>query len=374
MAPTRGRAIVADNGPTTTDDFEDVDRLRLDLRNPRAPDEQFSSEEEVSEYLLDFVDLNELIQSILSSGWLDYEPLIVLDHDNIVLEGNRRLAALRMLRDGQLRRRLKVNLDQEPSADALPQTVRIRRVGSRSDARDYIGFKHINGAFKWDALAKAKYAAEWFHDGYDDIKQISKRLGDRHNTVVRLVNGWSVLSQSLSQGFDLKKTNKRGFAFSHLYTGLARPNVRRFLGLQHDDISAVLDRNPIPQDRLDRLRQLMSWLYGQGKETAVIRSQNPDLNHLVEVLGNSNALAMLESTRDLDAAYDQVEDKGLKFSQTLMGTIKDAEDTLSLVGHYDGSADLMSAGDNLRRTVTSLHVAMKRSQERADFGDDPDAD
>ena len=216
--------------PTPTDEFEDVERLKLDLRNPRAPDEQFASEDEILEYLLDFVDLDELIQSILSSGWLDYEPLIVLDHDNIVLEGNRRLAALRMLRDGELRRRLKVNLDHEPSASALPRTVRIRRVRSRSDARDYIGFKHINGAFKWDALAKAKYAAAWFHDGYD-IKQISRRLGDRHNTVVRLVNGWSVLHQSLSQGFDLKKTTKRGFAFSHLYTGLARPNVRRFLGL-----------------------------------------------------------------------------------------------------------------------------------------------
>ena len=359
--------------PTPTDEFEDVDLLKLDLRNPRAPDEQFASEGEVMEYLLDFVDLDELIQSILSSGWLDYEPLIVLDHDNIVLEGNRRLAALRMLRDGDLRRRLKVNLDHEPSAGALPRTVRIRRVRSRSDARDYIGFKHINGAFKWDALAKAKYAAEWFHDGYD-IKQISRRLGDRHNTVVRLVNGWSVLRQSLSQGFDLKKTTKRGFAFSHLYTGLARPNVRRFLGLRHDDISAVLDRNPIPQDRLGRLRQLMSWLYGQGYESAVIRTQNPDLNHLVEVLGNSNALAMLENKRDLDAAYDQVEDKGLRFNQSLMGTIKEAEDTLSLVGYYDGRTDLMSAGDTLRRTVSSLHVAMKRSQERADFGDDRDAD
>ena len=117
----------------------------------------------------------------------------------------------------------------------------------------------------------------------------------------------------------------------------------------------------------------MSWLYGQGKESAVIRAQNPDLNHLVEVLGTSNALAMLESTRDLAAAYDQVEDKGLRFNQSLMSTIKDAEDTLSLVGYYDGGADLMSAGDNLRRTVSSLHAAMKRSQARADFGDDPDA-
>ena len=356
-----------------SDQFEPVERLKLDLRNPRAPDEQFSSQDEVLEYLLNFVDLNELIQSILGSGWLDYEPLIVLGDDNTVLEGNRRLAALRILKDSELRRRLKIGLDEEPTPNALPSTVRIRRVGSRSEARDYIGFKHINGAFKWDALAKAKYAAEWFHEGHD-IKQISRRLGDGHNTVIRLVNGWSVLSQSLSQGFDLKETTKRGFAFSHLYTGLARPNVRRLLGLPYEDISAVLDRDPVPHDKLERLGQFMSWLYGQRNEAAVIRAQNPDLNHLVEVVGNSNARAMLESTRDLAAAYDQVEDKDLRFSQSLMNTIKDAEDTLRLVPFYDGRADLMSAGDNLRRTVSTLHAAMKRAYEGAEAGDDADAD
>lgn len=359
--------------PTASDQFEPVERLKLDLRNPRAPDEQFSTQDEVLEYLLNFVDLNELIQSILGSGWLDYEPLIVLGAQNVVLEGNRRLAALRILREPELRRRLKIRLDEEPGANALPSTVRIRRVRSRSEARDYIGFKHINGAFKWDALAKAKYAAEWFHEGHD-IRQISRRLGDGHNTVVRLVNGWSVLNQSLSHGFDLKETTSRGFPFSHLYTGLARPNVRRFLGLPHDNISAVLDRDPVPLEKLDRLRQFMSWIYGQRSEAAVIRRQNPDLNRLVEVLGNDNARLMLESTGDLDAAYDQIEDKDLKFSQSLMTTIKDAEDTLRLVGYYDGRADLMRAGNNLQRTASALHDAMKRSHEQAETGNDPDAD
>lgn len=359
--------------PTAIDEFEPVDRLGLDLKNPRAPDEQFASQDDVLEYLLNFVDLDEMIQSILSSGWLDYEPLIVLGHDNIVLEGNRRLAALRILGDRELRRRLKIDLGEEPSPSALPSTVRIRRVGSRSEARDYIGFKHINGPFKWDPLAKAKYAAEWFHDVHD-IKQISRRLGDGHNTVVRLVNGWSVFDQSLSHGFDLKETTRRGFAFSHLYNGLARPNVRRFLGLPCDDVSAVLDRDPVPEDKLDQLRQFMSWLYGQRNERAVIRTQNPDLNRLVEVLGNSNARSMLESTRDLDAAYDQIEDKDLKFSQSLMSAIRDAEDTLRLVPYYDGRADLMSAGANLRRTVYTLYDAIRRAYERAEAGDDPDAD
>ena len=105
----------------------------------------------------------------------------------------------------------------------------------------------------------------------------------------------------------------------------------------------------------------------------MIRSQNPDLNHLVEVLGNEPARIMLEVSRDLDAAYDLVEDKGFKFGEALMSTIKQAEDALRLVGNYDGRADLMGAGDNLRRTVLSLHSAMRHAKEVADAGDEADA-
>ncbi len=360
------------NPPVGKDEFEKPGNLHLDLRNPRIPDEEFDTEDAVLEYLLDHADVDELVQSILSSGWLDYEPLIVLNDGNVVLEGNRRLAALRILVDADLRARLKIVLPSEPEAHSLPDYVRVRRVNARSEARDFIGFKHINGPFKWDALAKAKYAAEWFREG-GDISQISRRLGDNHNTVARLVNGWNVLHQGLAIGFDRDSTTKRSFSFSHLYTALARPNVRRYLGLRDDDISEVLPENPVPAEKVDDLQRLMSWLYGQKNEPSIISSQNPDLNRLVEVLGNETARTMLEASRDLSVAYSQVEDKTLQFSRSLMLTIKQAEDTLKLVGNYDGRADLMSAGDNLRRTVLSLHGAMKAARDRAEEGDAGDA-
>ena len=355
------------------DEFEDPKNLKLDLRNPRSPDSAFDSEEDVLDYLVDHADVDELIQAILSSGWHDYEALVVLGDENIVLEGNRRLAALRILADVDLRARLKIGLNQPVGPAALPDAVRIRRVASRRDARDYIGFKHINGPFKWDALSKAKYAAEWYEDG-GDIQQISSRLGDRHNTVVRLVNGWNVLKQSLDHGFDLKETTKKSFPFSHLYTGLSRPNVRRYLGLPTDDVSTVFPPNPVPEKHLDHLQAFMSWLYGQCGEPSVVQNQNSDLNHLVDVLGNEPARIMLEASRDLDAAYDLVQDKDLKFSETLMNTIRQAEDALRLVGNYDGRADLMGAAGNLRRTVLSLHGVMRRAKEVADTGDEADAD
>jgi ParB-like chromosome segregation protein Spo0J len=49
-------------------------------------------------------DLEELIQSISASGYVDIEPLIVEGRGDhlVVLEGNRRLAALKVLRDSEL--------------------------------------------------------------------------------------------------------------------------------------------------------------------------------------------------------------------------------------------------------------------------------
>ena len=359
--------------PASGDVFERPADLHFDLRNPRVTEDPFESETAALEYLVDHADVNELVLSILSSGWMDYEPLIVLEDGNVVLEGNRRLAALRILSDRGLREELKIDLPEEPSPKALPEFVRVHLVGSRAAARDFIGFKHVNGPFKWDSLAKAKYAAEWLAEG-GDVRQIGRRLGDTHNTVVRLVNGWRVLRQVSAAGFDRGATTKPSFPFSHLYTAIARPNVRRYLGLPEGGGSELLLPEPVPPDAVDNLRRLMSWLYGQKNEPAVVARQNPDLNRLVEVLGNDTARTMLEASRDLEAAYGEVEDKTLRFGRALMLTTRQAEGALGLVGHYDGRDDTMNAGDSLRRTVLSLHGAMKQARHRteADGADDGD--
>lgn len=359
--------------PASGDMFKRPADLLFDLQNPRITEDPFEDEAAALEYLVDHAAANELILSILNSGWMDYEPLIVLEGSNIVLEGNRRLAALRILSDRGLREKLKIDLPEEPGPEALPEFVRVHPVGSRADARDFIGFKHVNGPVKWNSLAKAKYAAEWLAEE-GDIRRISRRLGDTHNTVVRLVNGWRVLHQVSAAGFDRSATTKPSFPFSHLYTAIARPNVRRYLGLPEGGGAELLPPKPVPPDAVGNLRQLMSWLYGQKKEPAVVARQNPDLNRLVEVLGNDTARTMLEASRDLEAAYGEVEDKTLRFDRALMLTIKQAEDTLGLVGHYDGRADTMNAGDNLRRTVMSLHGAMKAAQKRAEAGGADDGD
>jgi hypothetical protein len=335
--------------------------LRLDLANPRIPDSTFRSEDEALQYLYLQADLGELIQSIGNSGWLDFEPPIVEESTMIVIEGNRRLAALRILADPSLQEQLKV-MPPEPLHDrAIPNIIQVNFVESRKQARDFIGFKHVNGAFKWDSYAKARFAHTWLKDG-DDIDVVSRRLGDGHNTISRLVNGVVVLEQAeAAKLFDKEQRTKKSFYFSHLYTALSTANVRKFLGLPEND-NTVLDPDPVPPDHKTHLRDLLSWLYGQGDEDrSVIRSQNPDLGRLVNVLANERATDVLATTRDLDRAFDLVEDRARAFEKSFYRLLAASEEVSGMIGRYDPKSDLLDDAETILRAVDSVVQAMKKA-------------
>src|SRR5438093_7964141 len=74
--------------------------LELDDHNPRlAPDEIGSSQPELIQIFLQRFNLDELAESIISSGFEPFDPMIGWVHDGsvTVLEGNRRLAAIQLL-------------------------------------------------------------------------------------------------------------------------------------------------------------------------------------------------------------------------------------------------------------------------------------
>lgn len=338
--------------------------LHFDRENPRFIDLGYTDEVDIVRELYEQADVDELIQSILSAGYIDFEPLIVLRTGNIVLEGNRRLAALRLITDENLRKKLKVALPAIETQKPLPEKVRVLIVDHRDEARSFIGFKHINGPFKWDALAKAKYAAKWYESG-GDITTISRTLGDNHNTVRRLVNGWFALQQALKDGFDLTQISKKNFAFSHLYTALTRASVRDFLGLSSEDLSAPPQKDPISAEKRNELQQLMSWLYGQEHkgEPTIIQSQNPNLNELSKVLAHPEAKAMLMARRDLRVAFERVEPASARFGESLMKAAKQCEDVLGLAGAYDGEPTLLKVAEGMQRTARALVTTMREQQE-----------
>lgn len=84
-----------------------VTSLHFDRSNPRLAEYGISTEttdDDILVILWEAMDVMELVQSIASSGFFPHEALVVSrEHNrNIVIEGNRRLAAVKVLLDDQV--------------------------------------------------------------------------------------------------------------------------------------------------------------------------------------------------------------------------------------------------------------------------------
>ena len=265
-----------------------VERLRLDQQNPRLIAEgRERSDEAIVARLYRTAALDELLQSITANGYMDIEPLVVMgdlesvDGELTVLEGNRRLASLRLLREPDFVRRIfsseSVRISVPPISEQLLPTlneVSVYPVDSRERARSFIGFKHINGAAKWDAYAKAPLRGlNGYKSGRDDgidLADIAKAIGDRHDTIKRMVSAIYVLDQARREGlFEIEDRNTReNLNFSHLYTALSRSQYMDYLGLgaavgaRHDP-----EPNQVPRQKLQELQKVLVWIYRLEKRT-----------------------------------------------------------------------------------------------------------
>jgi hypothetical protein len=352
-----------------------LDRLAFDPENPRftpSHDVEKSSDVEIVQALYRVADLGELLQSIANSGYVDIEPLVVLqkdgDQDLIVLEGNRRLAALKLFTDPDLASEAEIELPAvNPGLQGSFQEVTVYRVADREEARDFIGFKHINGPHRWDSLAKARFAAKWYERDKGrgvTLRDIARRMGDRHDTIQRMVAGLFVLQQAEDRGlFDFDDIYPgRSFAFSHLYTALTRPGYRQFLGLPEEWRKADPEPNPVPEPSLKNLRQLLLWLYGSKQDNIrpVVVSQNPNVRELGEVLANPKARALMEAHQDLRAAYTEVDTPGRQFEKNLADAHMNMERALSKVDAFtEGQETLIQLAQEIRSKAKILLDVMQ---------------
>lgn len=354
-------------------------QLKLDAKNPRfaAHGGGRRSESNIIRYLWDSADLRELVGSIAANGYIDLEPLIVMDEDGdgrlTVIEGNRRVAAIKLLRTPKLAADLGFALPTvNPAKAKTLESAKILKVHERDDARQFIGFKHINGPHKWDAYAKGKFAADWYRAEQAQgvtIRDIAQRLGDRHDTIQRLVNGIYVLQQAERLGlFDIDdRAPGRPFFFSHLYTALTRAEYRAYLGLAPEWRRVEPQPDPIPATHVEQLKQVLAWIYGSTKDDLepLVRSQNPHIKQLGEVLSHPGALRRLVATRDLARAYAEVATRARKFEEALIQAVTRAEEAQGCVDGYGGDDALFEYGERLVAIAQNLVGLMKTADERA---------
>src|SRR6266566_2027462 len=136
----------------------DIDRLEFDPRNPRTVERlgENASQNQIEEFLLGGeMKARDLIPSFSANGYIPYEPLIVKPRARaafVVVEGNRRLAALRWMKNSE---------DTEESAAFVQHALdRIPCLIFEGDERQllaYLGLRHLSKTKDWTTAAKGAF-------------------------------------------------------------------------------------------------------------------------------------------------------------------------------------------------------------------------
>jgi hypothetical protein len=232
---------------------------------------------------------------------------------------------------------------------------------SRKEAWRFLGFKHVNGPAKWSSFAKAKYIAQVHNSFGISLSDIANQIGDRHNTVQRLHRGLMVLEQAERENVYRHESvfNSR-LAFSHLYTGLDYEGIRDFINVEPKERETL---NPVPQDKLKELGELLVWMYGNKVENRkpVVQSQNPDLRLLNAVVASREAIAALRAGEDLSQAYEISRPADSVFEEALLALKRELTTArASLSGGYDNSQELLKIAGTIANLAEDLYNEMER--------------
>jgi len=345
-----------------------IDELILDRRNPRLSEFGITSkskEEEILLILWDEMAVNELMYSIVSNGFWDYEPLIVIKEGSkyATIEGNRRLAAVKLIQNPSLVERKIPSHILEKITDKLLQstlTLPVIVVEERKEAWKFVGFKHVNGPAKWGSFAKAKYIAE-IHNEYNvPIEDIAYQIGDTNKTAQKLYQGLMVLEQADKANvykYDDIQANR--IYFSHLYTGIQREGIRDYISLPNAEEE---NKNPVPKEKLENLGELLEWMYGstRNETQAVIKSQNPDLKYLDNVLKSKEGTFALKSGESLSYAYELSRSSDSLFEESLLSTKRTLQKARAhLTTGYEGEENLLKVAGSVANLADDLYREME---------------
>lgn len=161
-----------------------VSNLKLDNNNPRIPSYYSTrTTNDILSYMFDHEDISKLAQKIAEKGFIPHEPIYVIkDNDNyIVVEGNRRLTALKCLLNPEkaptaasrsLMRKLHKNM-----AYRIIDKIEVIVAPSRKDIEIVLYELHAEGKKQWSRQQKSKFIAEIGTEGGESIAEIALRFG-----------------------------------------------------------------------------------------------------------------------------------------------------------------------------------------------------
>ena len=347
----------------------DVEKLILDPANPRLPEEmQGKTQSELLTYLQDEEVLDELARSMLENGFFPHEPLIVTaledeEDQYVVLEGNRRLAALTILL--QLPTALEASLEfvfenrpTELDLEGL-RSIPCFVVPNRDAVRKFLGFRHIGGPKTWSPEAKARYLEEEVsravRDGiHNPFWHVARRVGSSKPAVRGQYLALRLLRHAYENGIDASYVMKERFGVWQRL--LNSRNVRDYVSLTGPMDTHVDVANSIEGVDLGHLRLVLADLTPSVTGGKAVLWDSRDVTIYGAVLANPRALQTLREFEDLSIARAVVERGSLAARLTQL--THRSQSILEDIDSFDIDQEAMAAMKRLYSATLNLRGAL----------------
>jgi hypothetical protein len=320
-----------------------VEELYLDPKNPRLADTTHTgTQASILRAMAQDFDLQPLIDSMYQNGFFWEEPLVAVLEPLpelkgkkvlIVIEGNRRLAALQTILQ---------NPGVYPDAKARKrlQKVPIIQRGKREETLAFVGFRHITGIVPWDSAAKAQYAHNLVSRGMS-LELIAQTIGDKTRDIARWVRTQSLVEHAHEQGL-IESDAAKKFYFSYLLTSTDAPATKRWLEMETNEESGL-----VTSINAERLEELWFWLYGsKAREISPVVPESRQIHKLNQVIASPTAIQELQKTGNLERALIEAKDRGDYIVETL-GSIRSL--LQDLTANLAGEEKFATSGANSRQ-------------------------
>ena len=357
----------------------DVRLLRLDPENPRLPESLFgASQGELLKHLWDTGALDELATSFVANRYFPHEPLVVLrpaghppDQPMLVLEGNRRLATLKILLqlDPAPELGLQFDLDSplpaEVAADLL--VVPAYPILHRSEVRKFLGFRHIGGIKTWSPEAKARYLLQEIEAAVVEgstrpFLAVARRVGSNTQTVRGSFLALGLLRFARDElRMDVNFVQYQRFGV--WLRCMSSASIRSYLKLTSATTYEEVRESISAVDR-DHLAEVLSDLKPQaGREDAVLYDSR-DVSIYGRIIEDGEAHDALRKYGDIDVAAQVV--ARADFPLRVRRAAAMVEALIGAAPEANFTADLFDASDSLNklsRTLHSIVEGMRRDAE-----------
>ncbi len=349
-----------------------LDKFYLDAKNPRIGRRQANtdlSHEEILNLMRNWV-LDELAVSYLESGFWTHEALLVVKEavdgksGLVVVEGNRRLAALIYLCDAingnpisKKWASLVENLDENKLEELkeLFRHIPYIQINSRQEVESFLGFRHVTGIKQWPTEQKARYITKLIDERGMNYEEVMRKIGSQTPAVRHHYITYRLLLQMEDwlEGFSIEDAERR---FSVMYNSLRTQGVQDYLKI---DIFATprTFQLLVPKTHQNALENFGCWLFGKRNPMLPpIFTDSRLVTDFGRILESPEAREYLEKSNspNFDHAFQLAGADKSNLVQLLSEAAANVKLVLTRVHHYKDSEDIQQKAEILGIDVQQL--------------------